>query len=263
MVSSAGAGSECFRLSGTQESAESMSSQPRPAAAGVLRLPPQGIPRALAFGALMLIVLGVLGQVARWEYASDHRLVGVFDLDAEKNVPALYSGVLMMLGAMSLWLCRCAEWSNSQRRYWGALSIGLLAMAVDEVFAFHETLIDPMRRVLGNGDLGVFTFAWVIPGVVLVAALGIAFKDFLVRLPRASRARFLWAGAVFLAGAILMEMVGGKYYATYGSDLLQSLIAASEEALEFFGMILLVRASLMHLSEHSNGLVVKFDGRRP
>ena len=48
-------------------------------------------------------------------------------------------------------------------------------MAFDEGFSVHERLIGPFRGLMSNHDLGVFYYAWVIPGIALVLILGLFF----------------------------------------------------------------------------------------
>ena len=107
-----------------------------------------------------------------------------------------------------------------------------------------------MREALGGGELGILSFAWVVPAVVLVVVLGLVFLRFLRDLPRSTRRRLLLAGGLYRGGAVGMEMAGAAYGEAHGIYCgTYSLIATAEEALEFAGLIVLIWAVLRHWAE--------------
>jgi hypothetical protein len=123
-------------------------------------------------------------------------------------------------------------------------------MAADEVASFHERLIAPMRELWGGQDLGVFYFAWVVPGMLLVLVLGLCYLRFLANLPAKTRFAFLAAAALFLGGAIGMELVGGWYAESHGlNTLTYATITTVEEGLEMAGAIVFIRALLVYLAD--------------
>lgn len=138
----------------------------------------------------------------------DDRLYGlvyVFGLGAERNVPTLYSTLALLVGAGLLMLI--ARHSKTDRLYWWVLGGTFVFLALDEMMGFHEKLVGPVGNALKTS--GAFHYAWIIPYGLAVLAFGIAFSRFLLRLPRHTAIRFVVAGAIFVAGAVGMEMVGG------------------------------------------------------
>jgi len=224
---------------------------------GSLRISPESVGGTLAAGALLLVVLAVVGQYYRWQ-GVEHYLIGQFDLDAEKNPPALYAASLLFLSAVVSALVAHTEKGGEWVWHWQLLTVGFLVMSVDEAFSFHEKLIEPSRNLLGDDYPLVFHFAWVVPALVLVAVLSVVFLSFLRALPRATRRRFVVAALTYLGGAVGMEMIGGRYYALYGSDFPQSLIAIAEEGMEMTGLCIFIYATLRHLAGARTRIVLRF-----
>lgn len=229
-----------------------------PADTNVVWIDSGTVARALAAIALLFIVLDVVGQYMRWHHGSTSHLINVFSMDDEKNPPALYASALLFCAALVLAAIARIESGTRSSRYWWILACGFLVMAFDEAFAFHEKLITPVRGMLGADYAPAFHFAWVIPGLVVVAVVAVYFYRFLWGLPAVTRKRFTVAAAMYVGGALGMEMVGSHYFALYGSDMTQSLIAIAEEALELFGVILFISAALQHAAAHRARVQLSF-----
>lgn len=210
--------------------------------------------RALWITLVILVLFSSIGQGARFLFDRDHLLgfVPLFRLNAERNVPTLFEA-LLMLGA-SMLLGVIAAWAKDRHdrdtAAWGLLSLGFLAMAVDELWSIHETLNRPMREWLGGENLGLLHFAWVLPALCLMAMLGVVFAGFLSRLPSPFARRFMLAGAVFVGGAVGVEMIGGVVYEAFGPNLIYEVATTCEEAMEMAGIILFIDALLDYIGTH-------------
>ncbi len=124
---------------------------------------------------------------------------------------------------------------------WAVLAFWFLGVAYDEAFRVHELLIVPFRQLLGNSNLGIFYFAWVIPGFALILALALFFLKFLLRLPARTRTKFILAAALY---------VGGSYAEVHGlENLTYNLIATVEESLELSGLILFIYALSAYITD--------------
>ena len=83
---------------------------------------------------------------------------------------------------------------------------------------------------------GVLFFSWVIPASVVVGALGLAFARFLGRLDAIDRRRFVIAGALYVGGALAMELPLGWWTEREGDDnLVYGMLDWVEETLELAG----------------------------
>jgi len=230
-----------------------------------LSLAPSTWTRVLGFLAVLLLVASVAGQIAKLGFGHDYvkGLVPLFNVDEEENVPTYFSVLLLLTASFLLGITAVLE-SRGTRPWWpwAFLSFGFLLMGYDEAFQVHERFIDPMRRFLGGGRLGVFRFAWVAPGLLLVFFLTLAFFRFLVRLPAPTRRRFVLAAALYLGGCIGMEMVGGWLVERYGSNNWQYAIATTvEEGMEMAGLIAFVRALLLRWADNGTAILVRFTKR--
>jgi hypothetical protein len=103
-------------------------------------------------------------------------------------------------------------------------------MSLDEAVEIHEHL----GGWIETG--GLLYFDWVIPAAVLVLAVGIAYLRFLAHLDPQTRRRFVVAGALYVGGALLMELPLGWWTEQHGDDNLgYALMDWIEETLELAG----------------------------
>lgn len=175
-------------------------------------------------------------------------------LDVEHSLPAWYSSILMLGIALVLWLIArlLRREGGADVRRWSLLGLLFAAMAMDEAVSFHEVLIDPVRNLVGAS--GPFHFAWVIPGAIGVALIGLYFLPFLFRLPRRTAVLFVVAGAVYVAGALGMEMVGGAMAEAYGTSALPYVVAfVVEEGLEIAGLTAFLLALFAFIGSRGMG----------
>jgi cellulose synthase/poly-beta-1,6-N-acetylglucosamine synthase-like glycosyltransferase len=210
--------------------------------------------RILGAVAFLLVLLSIVGQFSKFMlgHAFLTGLASLFYVDVEHNFPTYFSVLLILFAA--LLLAVIAILNNKQRiphvSKWAILSFGFLFMAYDEAFQVHERLNLPVGALLGDGNLGVFYFPWVIPGITLVFILGLFFLRFLLHLPAATRFRFLMAATLYIGGAIGVELVGSHHAELHGyENWTYSMIATLEESLEMAGLIVFIRALLNHCAD--------------
>lgn len=217
-------------------------------AAGLrLRIPAGGAVARLGAVAGVLLLGGVLAEVARvgLGHGRLHGLVPLFDLDGEANLPAAYSAALLALCGATLWLI--AAW----RRQVGAphvrplrfLSVLLVLMAVDEASQIHELLSAPVRSALELE--GLLYYSWVVVYGAVALGLALAFLPLLGRMDRRTRALVLAAAALYVGGALGLELAGGALADRGGrGEWAYAGLTTVEEAMEFAGILLLLYALL-------------------
>lgn len=210
--------------------------------------------RWLAYVAALLLVTSTGLQMLRYLGDHDHLfgLLQLFSLNGEQNIPAFFSTGLLLVAALLLATIATLEKSiqSGNATHWWVLATGFLLMAVDESVSIHEMLISPMRKLLGGHDLGIFYFAWVVPALGLIVALAIYFLPFVLRLPRRTAIVFLVAAAIYLGGAIGVELIEGKYREANGTDLLFHLMVSLEEGMEMLGALVFIQALLGYIRGH-------------
>ena len=221
------------------------------------------IARTLGMVAVLLVLASVGGQFSKFVLGHDYLkgLVPLFFVNSEQNIPTFFSVLLMLF--ITLLLAVIAALNLKQRAphtsKWVILSFGFLYMAFDEAFQIHEKLTLPVRTLMGDDNLGVFYFAWVIPGIALVLILGLFFLRFLLHLHARTRLRFLTAAAIYIGGAIGVELIGGGYAEIYETqNITYSVITTVEESLEMAGLILFIWALFKYFADNYKELRVTF-----
>ena len=93
--------------------------------------------------------------------------------------------------------------------------------------------------------------------MILVAVLFVVYLPFLYHLPRIFAVLFLLSGAIYVSGAIGLEMISGKYIDDHGRDLIYRLIATVEEAFEMFGAWLFIYSLVKYLTRQAGSFELK------
>lgn len=206
---------------------------------------------AIRVAAVLVVLLGVFREVFVYGYGEEtfFKELRQLDLDDEANVPTWFSSVLMFAISVTAFLIyrgfRCG--GTILRLSWAGLSVVFLALSIEEVAGFHEALMVPLRLALGAG--GVFHYAWVIPAFFLVSVFVVLSVPFLIRTPLRYRVLFVVAGAIYVAGAMGLEMIGGLVASSVGEDVYYyGFITVVEEAMEIAGLTIFAGAVLEYFA---------------
>jgi hypothetical protein len=201
---------------------------------------------------VILSFLSIAGQVAKFFLAEktvfgflhDFRL---FNFDFENNIPTWYSSFQMLIAASLMALI--ASWKvqikDKYRIHWSILGILLLLMSLDETASIHERFTQPLQSSLKLG--GLLHFSWLILGLAIVAGFIIFYLKFFFSLDRKTKVKILIAGAIYLAGALGSELIGGVIFETYGDSVQYAIVTTVEEMLELFGIALLINTLLGYI----------------
>jgi hypothetical protein len=197
-------------------------------------------------GLLTGLGLAVELAYARWRPPGLRPVLAFLSLSYEQNLPTWYASGLLLCCALALAaIARHAALTGApRRRHWWGLAAAFLYMSLDEAVGLHEHLG-------GWVELhGVLYFSWVVPAGAVVLALALAYLPFLAHLPGRPRRQFLVAGALYVAGALGMELPLGYWTELHGNDnLVYALIDHVEEALELLGASLFLVALVEYLGE--------------
>lgn len=229
----------------------------------VLRFRPDEATRALVVAGVGLVLLSTAGQVLKFVTGHDTAkgFIPLFHVATEGNVFTYFSALLLLLAALVLgWIGRSASLRGEPfARHWTALAVLFVLLSVDDATAVHERLIVPVRELLGVG--GLLYFAWVIPGALLVLAVAGVFFGFFLRLPRDTRRHFALGAALFVGGAIGMELLGGLHYQSHGDQTITySVLTTIEESMELAGVVVFLRGLFRHAAAHAPFAGVRIDG---
>ncbi|MCR2793864.1 hypothetical protein NQ156_12390 [Microbacterium sp. zg.Y625] len=184
------------------------------------------------------------------------RVVGAFDMDSETSIPTWFNMMLLLGISVTLGAIARATAMRRERRMWAILAVTFLFLSLDEGAALHESLMFATRNLLGITG-GPLWYAWVIPvGIALLIAAPFV-VGFVLRLPARTRGLMILAAALFLGGAIGIEVVSATAGAEVESFLRDEYdpvvwtLAAFEETLELAGLTVMAAAVILHLRDHA------------
>jgi hypothetical protein len=200
------------------------------------------------------------------DYPSRDYFAKSFNIDAEGNIPAIYSFLALLFSSLLLGVIAHAKNLESCRYkyHWKILSFIFLYLSIDEAIELHEQLIGPTRKLLNA--TGVLYFTWVVPMGFLVAIFLLSYSKFLFHLPVPTRKLFVAGCALYLGGAIGMEMPGGYLASTTGMQSVPYLIVMTiEESLEMLGIVVFIHALMSYIKIYLGGVSgnIYIEGKKP
>lgn len=221
--------------------------------------------RGLSWAVGALVAVHLLGLIPKHVLGHDTLLglLPLINMDGEMSLPAWFSSMLLLVCSALLGLIALDALREKEpfRRYWLGLALIFLYLSADEAASIHEKATTVMRYLFGVKGF-LYYHGWLVPGSILLAAFLLVYARFLKALPRSTRGNLLLAGGIYVAGAVLGEVVSGVYEAAWGRDVLYSLLTTAEETLEMAGLVLLIRALLGHLSDTVGRVDVRFGKTR-
>ncbi len=222
---------------------------------------PKKILIALLVMVAAIVGLSIYGQKIRFFGVADIRgpwhefildqLMKSFYLDSEGNIVTFINALLLFIP--SLILAAIGIWKISVkdkfRFHWAGLALIFLFLSIDEAAVIHENMIKPMRAIVGAE--GFFYFAWIIPGIIMVAAFGLLYLMFFLHLENKFKILFLFSLGVYISGVIGGEMISGYYAANLGlKNYTYAVVASLEESIEYIGCSLIIYSLLKYIEHY-------------
>ena len=199
------------------------------------------VARILVCAVLLLLAVHILLQTIHYAATPlPWHLRQIFDLDEEDSFPTWYSAVALLFASLLIAVValRARRRTDRWARHWIGLGVGFLVLSIDEVAGLHETLNS------------VTDFSWTIPAAVGALVVLAVYLPFLRGLPARLRSRFLLAGGAFLLGALLVEYATDPFADQDRlNTLAYNLSTVPEEALEMFGVVLLIYALIDYIGD--------------
>ncbi len=224
-------------------------------------LSPEKTTRFLALLVSSLVLCSLFFQFCVYflpDYPLRDTFAPIFNVNVEQNIPTLYSWSALLFCAALLAVIARVKKSVSDRyvNYWGVLAVIFAYLSLDEALSIHEKFIDPVRASLNTS--GFLYYAWVIPGAIFAIAVFLGFLKFINALPPKTKRLFLAAGAVFIGGAIGMELLAGVHDEVYTyNNFFASVLTSIEEFMEMMGIVIFIYALLSYIRSEMNGLNLK------
>jgi len=191
----------------------------------VLPIYTKTIVRAMIVAVLIITVVSVAARFALYMWGQEVFLqpLRIFDVGQERSIPTWFESMQFMLCAILLAVIAATKKQRSERYslHWSVLSIILLALSLDEVASIHEAIGQLSERLVhyatGFTPSGAISFFWVVPGGIFVLIVLVAYLRFLAHLPQSTRRWFVFAGALFVLGALGIEMLSAQVSSSSGS----------------------------------------------
>lgn len=191
---------------------------------------------------LQYLNLNVYGQQNGQIYELSNR----FDLDDESSVPTWLSQALFLFVGVSAALVAYLETKRPRRLIWLTIAIGALVFSIDEVATLHEFTLQTVHVLFfGDSDPTGSANAW----LLIMPFIGLAGLWFLwkvaLHFPRRTMMLFAGAGAVFLFGAVAVDIIAST--AARDSFLNQGIMVAIEESFELGASLVILYTVLNYL----------------
>ncbi len=209
---------------------------------------------------LIVAALVSLSLLAHYFDFLDREIVSRLSLNSELSIATWYSSLLLLICAVLLGIISSIKYKGQPSRYsrhWKILALTFMGLSIDESISLHEMLIDPLKNALNAG--GFFYYTWVVVAIPLVALFVVLNLRFLAHLPEKIRRLFWFSGAVYVAGAIGCEMIGGFFADLYNgpTNMPYVIVMHLEETLEMAGVSFFIYTLLTYLGLFSSK--VRFD----
>jgi hypothetical protein len=177
------------------------------------------------------------------ELAHPEAVLSLFSLSYEANVPTWFSSALLLACSVAAGVIAVAR-PAMPLHWWGIAGVAGW-MSLDESAELHEHL----GGFFGTG--GVLYFDWVIPATIILLALAFVYVPFVYKLAAPTRMGLVIAAAIYITGALVMELPLGWWTDTHGMDGLgYALIDWVEETMEMVGAVLALVTLVRHRQEH-------------
>ena len=204
-----------------------------------------------------LVFANILGMISKLAFGHPncYGLIPMFDFDAEMNLPTFYSSVTLILSSTLLAIIAfCHKKEGNPYWLWGILSFIFLFLSMDEFGALHERLEAPFLRLLQSSSFQelskIFFYAWVIPYGVLLIIFVLFYLKFLFKLPQKTKILFVVSGALYVTGAVVLEVFGGMQDRLYGSmNFTYLFLCTIEETLEMLGIAIFIYTLTSYIRE--------------
>ena len=107
-------------------------------------------------------------------------------------------------------------------------------------------------------------YTWVLPACAAAAIIGISYTRFLFALPRRTGVLFVVSAAIFLGGAVGVEVIGARHVLLYGQhDAVYGALVVLEESMEMCGIALFLFSLLRYAQAEIGSIRLQFETPPP
>ncbi|MDT0689510.1 hypothetical protein RM549_06925 [Salegentibacter sp. F188] len=173
----------------------------------------------------------------------------------ERNLPTLFSVILHLSASYLLAAIALSKLQLKNRKwFWGTLSLVFLFLGLDELFTIHERI---PTNTYSFEEESIFFYNWVVTYIIAIILLAVIFARPLLSLPKKTLFQFIFAGVIFVSGAVVLESIAANIVfqreLTHEEVTLDPVIftlATFEELFEMLGVALFIYALLDFMKKY-------------
>lgn len=198
--------------------------------------------RTLIICLVLLILMNVILMLVtgmRYRGFLLNQVFHKFYFDSKFNFPSFFNTLVLLMATGMLYYIHLAyarKYLREARWLW--LTVLFFLMTIEENLSIHFFLsnLQPDFKV------------WVTPIVIGLISLTAYFGRLAYKVPRKIAIGFFVSGGVYIAGAIILELIGARVKHNLGEwNLVYAGISTLEETLEMLGIILFIGCLLEYI----------------
>lgn len=221
---------------------------------------PIRVTRALIIITVCLAFASLAGQFYIYFLNGNNflQIVSLFNLDDERNIPTVFSALILLLCSILLEFITLGKQRNKDNyaSHWQGLAMIFMYLSFDEFIEFHERI----NRVLNQIVQSTENQYWDILNVVFVIIFALVYAKFFFHLPKKIQHLFMLAFFLFVMGGVGIELIGVNYWTHiyHQQSFLSQVITTIEECLEIIGVAIFIHALLLYISSFMKNIHVNF-----
>jgi hypothetical protein len=211
-----------------------------------LRINPSRLLILFVVGVVLLVAVGIAANFVL-QAVPGTALAGLMRpllLDEEASVPTYVASVLHLTAALLLIVYALGRRASGEPHAfrWLALGLVFVFLSMDEVVQVHERWDTLVSAIVGREG---FAGSWVAIGLLLIGVTAVIWLPLYRSLPRRVAVLWLVAGAVFVAGAVGVEVFSKPFEPPETARIAYIFAVGLEEGLEMLGVVVFLYAQLL------------------
>lgn len=222
-----------------------------------INLVPRQITKLLIWTVVILTVIHCTLQYLEFGLEIDNisHIRTIFEFEYDANLTTWYSSITLFFCSLLLAIIALFKKQEGDRfsRHWKILAIIFAIMSLDEVAMLHERAGNLINKISSVEYTGWLNYQWVLLGIPLTIIIALAYLRFIAHLPGRTRNLFILAGALYVGGALGLEMLAGHQESLESyNEFLFKLFTTIEELWEKLGVLVFIHALLTYMEKYVN-----------